>query len=76
MGIAPDLVGFNASSRMSSRMPAMRALLSGPWQRKQVSDMIGRISRLNFTGAAEATRTLKGTSSRLRRMIGTTWRET
>src|ERR1700722_4943078 len=50
IGTVPDLVGFSASSRISSRMPAIRAALSGPWQRKQVSDMMGRMSRLNFTG--------------------------
>jgi len=27
----------------------MRAFLSGPWHRKQVSDMIGRMSRLKLT---------------------------
>ena len=31
----------------------MRELLSGPWQRKQVSDMIGRMSRLKLTAAWE-----------------------
>jgi hypothetical protein len=30
IGIVPVAVGFNASSRMSSRMPASRELLSGP----------------------------------------------
>src|SRR5687767_8237912 len=51
MGIAPDGVDFKASCRMSRRMLAMRVFLSGPWQRKQVSDMIGRISRLKATSA-------------------------
>ena len=32
----------------------MRELLSGPWQRKQVSAMIGRMSRLNRTSACAA----------------------
>ena len=31
-------------------MPAMRELTSGPWQRKHVPDMIGRMSRLKSTG--------------------------
>ena len=35
-------------------MPAMRAFLSGPWQRKQVSDMIGRTSRLKLIRSPEA----------------------
>src|SRR5580658_3218136 len=56
IGMAPEGVGFTASSRRSRRIPAMRARLSGPWQRKQVSDMMGRMSRLNLTGSAPATR--------------------
>jgi len=32
-------------------VPAMRELLSGPWQRKQVPDMMGRMSRLKLTDA-------------------------
>src|SRR4029077_20231377 len=48
IGVCPDRVGFVASSRMSRRMSALRALRSGPWQRKQVSDMIGRTSRLKL----------------------------
>src|SRR5687767_6924421 len=60
MGTAPLAVGFSASSRISSRMPAMRVFLSGPWQRKQVSAMMGRMSRLKRTsaGAAAATSTI------------------
>jgi hypothetical protein len=30
IGARPDRVGFSASSRISSRMPAMRAFRSGP----------------------------------------------
>src|SRR5262249_54064495 len=46
IGVRPEPVGFVASSRMSRRRLALRAFLSGPWHRKQVSDMIGRTSRL------------------------------
>ena len=53
IGITPGRGGFSASSRMSRRRPAMRELLSGPWQRKQVSDMIGRMSRLKLTAPWE-----------------------
>src|SRR5438132_8475357 len=35
-------------------MPAMREPLSGPWQRKHVSDMMGRMSRLNPTRSGSA----------------------
>ena len=49
IGATPLWLGFEASSRMSSRIPAMREPLSGPWQRKQVSAMMGRISRLKRT---------------------------
>src|SRR5271154_1527568 len=52
MGMAPSLRGLRASARRSGRRSAMREPLSGPWQRKQVSDMMGRMSRLNSTGAA------------------------
>src|SRR5215203_3917704 len=51
IGVTPDLVVFSASARMSRRRPAMRVLESNPWQRKHVSDMMGRISRLNLTSA-------------------------
>src|SRR5207245_7686099 len=52
MGTAPDLAGFNASSRKSSRNRAFRALASNPWQRKHESVIIGRMSRLKSTFAA------------------------
>ena len=55
IGATPFRFGFNASSRRSNRIPAMRELLSGPWQRKQVSAIIGRISRLKRTCAFPAT---------------------
>src|SRR5260370_38185258 len=56
IGVAPVLDVFNASSRRSRRKPAWRARASGPWQRKQVSDMIGRMSRLKRTGSAAKTK--------------------
>src|SRR4051794_9884567 len=51
IGVAPLRVGLSASSRRSSRIPAIRELLSGPWHRKQVSAIIGRMSRLKLTSA-------------------------
>ena len=54
IGIAPELSAFIASLRISRRIPAMRLRLSGPWQRKHVSDMIGRMSRLKPTFASSA----------------------
>src|SRR5262245_37381579 len=40
---APTLI---AAARWSSRSDALRAALSGPWQAKQLSARMGRISRL------------------------------
>ena len=37
----------NAPSSVSSRRPALRWLASGPWHWKQLSERIGRMSRLN-----------------------------
>jgi len=54
IGRRPVRVGLVASSRMSRRISAFRAFLSGPWQRKQVSDMIGRTSRLKLTRSGSA----------------------
>src|SRR5215471_7365676 len=68
IGTVPAAVGLRASSRISSRMPAIRELRSGPWQRKQVSAMIGRISRLNCTCACAASANIA--SARGRDSIG------
>ena len=46
IAVSPLLAGFVASSRMSSRSPESRLFLSGPWQWKQLSERIGRMSRL------------------------------
>src|SRR5688572_32638307 len=54
MGMIPFFVVLSASSRRSSRMPALRALASKPWQWKHVSDMMGRMSRLNDTRGCAA----------------------
>ena len=43
-----------ACSATSSRRPACRLPLSGPWQAKQFSDRIGRMSRLNESFAGPA----------------------
>src|SRR5689334_9395604 len=64
MGVTPDLVGLTASSRRSRRRPAIRAALSGPWQRKQVSAMIGRISRLKRISPQTAVGKRKNTANR------------
>src|ERR1035437_8999537 len=61
IGATPFRLGCNASSRRSSRIPAMRELLSGPWQRKQVPAMIGRMSRLKRTCAPPPRRPQGGT---------------
>src|SRR4051794_40746753 len=52
MGVIPERLFLVASSRISSLSPAMRDFASGPWHRKQVSDMMGRMSRLKRTGGA------------------------
>jgi hypothetical protein len=72
MGIAPVLVTLIASSRISSLKPAMRAFLSGPWQRKQVSDMMGRISRLKLTGPFGSAARLRVTERAKVKNIGIT----
>ena len=45
-----------ASSRLSRRSSAFRAALSGPWQAKQFSARIGRMSRLYSSLSAAAAR--------------------
>src|SRR5262245_33884354 len=45
---------FTASSRTSRRRSPLRAALSGPWQAKQFSARIGRMSRLNVGWPAGA----------------------
>ena len=37
----------------------MRAFLSGPWQRKQVSEKIGRMSRLKLTAVLSSAEALR-----------------
>ena len=44
---APLSSSLVACSATSSRRPACRLPLSGPWQAKQLSERIGRMSRLN-----------------------------
>ncbi len=71
----PRSAGLRASVRRSRRMPASRDLASNPWQWKQVSDMIGRMSRLNetgrwATGAAPKRGTVKSEPSRAKRIMG------
>ena len=45
-----------APSFTSSRRSALRVLASGPWQMKQFSERIGRMSRLKSTGSGPAER--------------------
>jgi len=52
-----------AMSRRSSRKSALRAALSGPWQAKQFSERIGRISRL-YSSLPCAWAQRSGTASR------------
>src|SRR6185436_6510428 len=47
---SPDLAGLKASSLRSKRSLALRSFSSGPWHLKQLSERIGRISRLNSMG--------------------------
>src|SRR5262245_25304476 len=54
IGTRPERVGLVASSLISRRMSARRAFLSGPWQRKHVSDMMGRMSRLKLVRSDSA----------------------
>ena len=46
-----DRAGLDGVVARSSRRSALRAALSGPWQAKQFSRRIGRMSRLNSTAA-------------------------
>src|SRR5690349_15986512 len=46
MATSPDLSGAMAFVRTSNLNPALRLFGSGPWQVRQLSDRIGRISRL------------------------------
>ena len=52
----PGLIALEevADSRLSRRNSAARVEAAGPWQRKQLSDKIGRMSRLksSFSSAA------------------------
>jgi hypothetical protein len=43
------LAGPSAASRTSKRKPPFIFCASGPWQEKQWSERIGRMSRLNWT---------------------------
>jgi hypothetical protein len=45
-----------APSRRSSRNPDLRFFSSGPWQKKHLSERIGRTSRLNSIFAHRACR--------------------
>ena len=51
----------SASSLRSSRSSALRALASGPWQVKQFSDRIGRMSLLKWTGSESPARAAEET---------------
>jgi hypothetical protein len=46
----------SAVSFKSSRRSALRALASGPWQVKQFSESIGKMSRLKWTGSLSPAR--------------------
>ena len=56
----------SAVSLRSSRRSALRALASGPWQVKQFSERIGRMSRLKWTGSGSPARAAVGTVPRVR----------
>src|SRR6266850_8021835 len=62
----------NAPSLVSSRSFPLRAFSSGPWHWKQLSDKIGRISRLKSTLPFPAARsTLAAAASQLRAVTAT-----
>src|SRR5437870_3746615 len=46
IGMSPDLAGLKGSSLRSNRSLALRPWSSGPWHLKQLSERMGRISRL------------------------------
>src|SRR5207249_3088767 len=50
---APDLSGLSADSFTSNRRPALRLLSSGPWHAEQMSEKMGRMSRLKSIFAGE-----------------------
>src|SRR5262249_13728574 len=52
MAKSPDLAALKASSLRSNRSLALRSFSSGPWHLKQLSERMGRISRLKSTRAA------------------------
>jgi len=54
IGTTPSSVGLRASSREIEPQSGLARLASNPWQWKQVSDMMGRMSRLKDTGSADA----------------------
>ena len=53
---------FMASSRLSNRRSALRAALSGPWQAKQFSERMGRMSLLYLSLSAPCTIVVTKTS--------------
>ena len=64
MALRPPLSAVAAPCSSSSRSDVIRLASSGPWQAKQFSDRIGRMSRLNCTVApASGNRIVPPTSS-------------
>ena len=62
---SPDLPPLRAASSVSRRSLPLFLLSSGPWQAKQVSEKIGRMSRLNWTrSAAVAATVVRAAASR------------
>ncbi len=61
---SPASVFRSAISLRSSRRSAFRAFASGPWQVKQFSDRIGRMSALKWTAAGPSARADEETSHR------------
>jgi hypothetical protein len=61
--IAPFFRVANAPSLTSSRTSAIRVPLSGPWQRKQLSESIGLTCRWKFTGGPLADGTSAATET-------------
>ena len=71
MATFPDFAGRRASSRTSRRRLALRCWASGPWQAKQCSERMGRMSWLNDSGrAGEGTEGVASAQSHCSKLVG------
>ena len=56
MAMLPESSFLKAPACTSNRNPALRFFSSGPWQAKQLSEKIGRMSRLKSIARGAAAR--------------------